>query len=374
MNEFQNKLYLDLMALTQNLDAFYFQDFPVGNSVLRIFNYRLASYTDFLAPSALECRGIMFELTDNQGMSNVRLACLPQEKFFNLGENLITMNLNPDNIVGIENKADGSLISSYMFNNQLKLKSKGSISSEQAMDAMAWIELPENVAFKLDLLNATKSNHTVNMEWVAPHNRIVIGYANPQLIVLNGRNNETGQYVDVATLFGFHRLIARVDTKNLNLQQFVASIPDMQDDIEGFILIFASGQRVKIKTSKYISLHHAKDSVNNPRRLFEAVVDEGVDDLRSLFATDSVALGIIDVMQERVHKIYNHMVKVVDAFYDTNKSLDRKSFAIKGQAELEQMHFGLVMNKYTQKPIDYKAFMKSRWKELGFKDVVVEAA
>ncbi|UQJ95715.1 RNA ligase 1 and tail fiber attachment catalyst [Klebsiella phage CPRSB] len=29
---------------------------------VRIFNYRMASYTDWLKPGALECRGIMFEM------------------------------------------------------------------------------------------------------------------------------------------------------------------------------------------------------------------------------------------------------------------------------------------------------------------------
>jgi hypothetical protein len=37
-------------------EAFYFMDY----GQYRVFNYRLASYTDFLAKDALEARGIMF--------------------------------------------------------------------------------------------------------------------------------------------------------------------------------------------------------------------------------------------------------------------------------------------------------------------------
>ena len=50
------------MRLTDTSEAFYFKDFPLNDAIYRIFNYRLASYTEFLAPNALECRGHMFEV------------------------------------------------------------------------------------------------------------------------------------------------------------------------------------------------------------------------------------------------------------------------------------------------------------------------
>lgn len=366
MNEYQSTLYSDLIKLCATNEAFYFQDFDTEGRKFRIFNYRIASYTDFLHPSALECRGHMFEIDDNA--QAIRLAALPMSKFFNISENPITMNLDYTTVVAIENKADGSLISSYLADSMLKLKSKGSLSSDQATDAMAWLDLPSNDVFKATINMMESLGYTVNMEWVGLQNRIVVGYPVTKLIVLNIRNKIDGSYIDPTLHFDSDYLIETVDTKGLDLVEFVESIPDMQDDIEGYIIKLASGQFVKIKTKKYMSLHHAKDSINNPRRLFEAVVDEGVDDLRSLFHSDELAMKLIDEMQDHVTRLYNHMVKVVETFYGDNKQLDRKSFAIKGQSELEQMHFGLVMNKYTQKPIDYKTFIKSRWKELGFKD------
>ena len=41
-----------------------------------------------------------------------------------------------------------------------------------------------------------KSGFTVNFEWCAPHNRIVLGYQEPKLSVLNARHNRTGEYMD----------------------------------------------------------------------------------------------------------------------------------------------------------------------------------
>jgi hypothetical protein len=117
-----------------------------------------------------------------------------------------------------------------------------------------------------------------------------------------------------------------------------------------------------------MSLHHTKDSINNPRRLFEAVLDEGVDDLRAMFFEDKLAIKLIDEMTEKVDKIYNHMVALVEKFYEDNKSLERKDYAIKGQAELDRLYFGLAMTKYLQKPVDYKGFLKSKYKEFGIRD------
>ena len=60
------ELYKQLIDLTNVNESFFFKDFPVDERIYRIFNYRLASYTEFLIPGAIECRGIMF-LVDEAG-------------------------------------------------------------------------------------------------------------------------------------------------------------------------------------------------------------------------------------------------------------------------------------------------------------------
>lgn len=88
-------LYIDLMRLAETNEAFYFKDFPAHNSgVYRIFNYRLAQYSDWLLPSALEASGIMFHVLDDV----VTLVCRPMEKFFNDYENPLAENLDYTNI------------------------------------------------------------------------------------------------------------------------------------------------------------------------------------------------------------------------------------------------------------------------------------
>jgi len=365
MNTFQTTLFNNLETLVASNEAFYFQQFESNSHIYRIYNYRLASYSDFLNPGALECRGVMFEV-DNQG-NPLRLVALPMEKFFNLNENPFTIDLDLTQVDEILLKADGSLMSSYTEDDKLKLKSKGAISSEQAIAAMNWLK--EQHSLYGSLLSITNSGYTVNLEWCSPIHRIVIGYSEPHLKVLNARCRENGEYLPyniLVEIFGEHNVIERVQPKDP--VGFIQQIPEMQDDIEGYVIRLKSGQRVKIKTNKYLSLHHVKESIINPRRLFEAIVEETVDDLRSMFYTDSAAMALIDKMQKKVDHIYNSMVNEVENFYQQNKDLSRKDYALKAQQQITPLYFSRAMNLYIGKNPDYKNFLKGKWKDLGIRD------
>lgn len=371
MNNYQQSLYRDLLLLTKKNEAFYFQDFQLDKKTYRIFNYRLASYTDFLEPSAIECRGVMFEVQNDEAIC---LAALPMEKFFNLNENPLTTNLNLSEVVEIEEKADGSLMSTYIHNGELRLKSKGSIFSQQALAAMEW--LSKKPDFKKKLTDITNLGFTVNLEWCSPEHRIVLGYTEPSLKILNVRNRYNGEYTYDWKYSNECSMYAVQSVKVDDPAAFVASISSMEN-IEGYVIRLKSGQRVKIKTNWYLSLHRAKDDINNPRRLFETILDEGIDDLRSMFYTDDHVIKQIDQMQTKIDHIYNHMVSLVENFYNENKHLDRKSYAIKAQQDQSLRYqsisyFGLAMNKYVGKSIDYKDFLKGKWKELGLKDTSVD--
>jgi len=379
MYDFQKALYDQLMALVGDSEAFYYADFKLTDRTYRIFNYRLASYTEFLKPGALECRGHMFEVSnDTRDAFMIRLASMPQEKFFNLYENPMTMELDLSTVEELSDKADGSLITSYMHmaphhsHWSLHLKSKGSLFSDQANDSMLYLARPENHGFRDEITAAERLGYTVIMEYVAPHNRIVLGYETEELRVLAVRSRIDGSYVNYEDVDAdvFPEILKRW-TERVQVDdpvEFVKSIPDMQG-IEGYVVRLASGQRVKIKTSWYLALHHTKDSINSPRRLFEAVLEEATDDMKSLFHDDPLAIKQIVEMEQYVEEKYNHMVDTVERFYERNKDMERKDYAILGQKELDRMFFGLAMMKYVGKEVDYKGFLKKQWKALGLKDV-----
>lgn len=371
MNNRHTELYNNLLSLTQANEAFYLVDQEIDNTKFRVFAYRLASYTDWLLPDALEARGIMFELdTDN---NPVRLACRPMAKFFNLDENPFTMNLDLNDIEEIQLKVDGSLISTYIVNDKLYLKSKTSLHSEHCVAAMKY--LGEDLRYKEELKNITKAGFTVNLEWCSPYYpfRIVIGYEKPTLIVLNIRNIQTGEYVDIENgeLIDLQYINWAQKTEPDNIPEFINSISSLIG-VEGYVSKFKNGLWIKTKSIWYQNLHHTKDSVNNPRRLYECVINETTDDLRALFHDDPTSLSLISDMEERASKLYNNVISSVEKFYEANKALSRKEFAILGQKELDRRYFSLTMLKYLGKDINYKQFMVKNYKEFGIRDMVIE--
>jgi T4 RnlA family RNA ligase len=361
------------MVLTENSESFYFANRKVDDKWFRIFNYRMCSYTEFLQPSALESRGHTFEISeDGYAAIPIRLASHLFPKFFNYRENPFVMDLDLSKVVEIAHKMDGSLISTYLYDdNDLRLKTKGSLESDQAIAAMNWLNLPENKKFKLELLGAERLQCTVMMEWCSIENRIVLSYEEPKLTVLGIRNREDGSFVhfnDIDTdhfpeILNHWTLIEQINEP----KDFLMSVPDMQG-IEGFVCRMDDGLLFKLKCSAYVALHHTKDSINCPRRLFEAVLEEATDDMRSLFFDDVVALNMITDMELFVEKKYNHIVDSVERFYERNKELERKEYAILGQSELVGKEFGLAMKLFVGAKIDYKDFMKKNYKYFGVKD------
>lgn len=364
MNQFQHELYWQLMMLCAEKDSpFYYTDFPItanDGSCFRVFNYRIPSFSDFQKPGALNSRGTMFFVG-----KNIQLCCLPMEKFFNVHEGIQTSDEELLNSELITEKVDGSLLSTYSQYDEIYLKSKGSIVSEQAVAGNYYLALNRDLH---DILfECYRKGYTVNMEWVAPDNQIVVGYPEKRLVVLNARSIEDGSYMEhniAKLIFGEHYVAHKEFSSLEDKKNFLKNIPSMEG-IEGFVIRLASGRQVKYKTEWYITRHRIKDSINNPRHLFEAVVDEATDDIRELFRADKESLEKISRMERFVSHEFNSMVKEVEAFHKENKILSRKEYAILAQNHFYgNFYFPVVMNLYLNKPVDYKEFFKEHWDDL----------
>jgi len=359
-------LYENLNDLVENNEAFY-KSTQSGDdgSTYEIFLYRLASYTDFQEPGAIEARGIMFR--DGEIVSR------PMEKFWNHGEcNQWPEHeeTNWDEYTEIMVKEDGSLISTYLdVKGNLRLKTKGSLHSDQVHLAEIWLNTQPK--FKAILLEIEEEGYTINMEIVSPNNRIVILYPETKLVILNVRNRKYGDYMPAKYLRDPSPSLKKYWVKyetDIKMEDVAAMKGEDGTVIEGFVFQHPVSQhKVKCKTDRYVELHHAKDDVNHPKRLLGCVLEEGSDDLRSLFHDDPLTIKIIDDFEEMVFHKYNHIVARVEEFVENNKELERKDFAIKGQKDMSDV-FSLVMQKWLGKDVNYKTFVfKNR--EFIFKDV-----
>lgn len=343
------ELYKNLMNLCESSEVakFFYKDFtgPMDGK-FRVFSYHYASYSEWLKPDALECRGIMFEM---DGDTPIRIASRPMEKFFNLNENPLTMGIDISDVEYIMDKADGSLVSSYVDDGYLYLKSKTSLYSDQARQASALLNSEEYSSLHQVILELALDGYTVNMEFVSPNNRVVLAYQEPQLFVLNVRDNATGEYVKYDDLYA-----------NAKIRPYLISAYGISDPttwvegvrelegVEGYIAVLNTGQRFKVKTEWYSALHHTKDSITSNERLFASVVSANSDDLRSLFAGDEYAIKKISAFEQAYLDYLGKSLELCQSFYDEYRGRARKDYAIAAQkATVNQRHlFGVIMNMY----------------------------
>ncbi len=371
----QHELYNNLMTLAEDEDApFYMVEHvsPYDGETYRVFSYHIGAYSDFLRPDALECRGHMFRHHNG----NPLLVSLPFPKFFNRNENPFTMDLDfsNENIDYIATKEDGSLITTYLdANGDLRLKSKTSLTSTMAVESMDLLPTihESHALHSLEeyCLHLESRGYTVIMEYVSPKNRIVLPYNDCNLVVLGVRHRETFEFMTYEEMiemgldvYAAENILDKLRNRKEDITYFVNTIPTMTG-IEGYVIRLKDGTMVKCKTDEYVSLHHAKDSITAPRRLMDVVLQEASDDLRQMFSDDPQALAEIGNMEEYVSDLVSHLLKPVEAYYETNKDLERKDFAIKAQEELTREQFSLVMAKYSGKEIDYKAFISKNHKK-----------
>jgi T4 RnlA family RNA ligase len=328
-------LYSNLLALCENTDTpFFFSDQELDGQHYKIFSYHFTDKDSWLLPDALEARGIMFQVDPEGGL--LRLAARPMPKFFNRAEVDFVQHGVPEYIM---NKADGSLISSYTdAENQVRLKSKTSIHSDHAKLAMELMD--DEPRLKAFVKDCEDRGYTVNMELVSPDPkfRIVLYYDKPKLIVLNARNHVSGEYMPM-------ELMPKAYFAGFVPADHLSRLHE-DTNVEGYVVIDENGTWWKEKTAWYLARHRAKDFVNNGKAFIELVLKDEADDVFALIADQPAVLKEMQDLQHKVIQFANTLVNEVTAYWEANKDMDRKDYAIKGKTELGPMEFAMAMKYY----------------------------
>lgn len=372
----QEKIFHDLNNLCTTNEAFFFKDFTsIGGGTYRIFSYRLASYSDFLAPNAFEARGSMWEIKEDG--SYIRCACRTLNKFFNAYENPFTMF--PKEMLSTEiklamDKLDGSVISTFMDNDGvLRVKSNGSLHSEHAHNSNAMIH--DNKELLDALIEADLAQYTVTLEYTSPEFRIVLPYQVDDLTVLSLRHRATGDILSGSDLQKEFPILYKYSVfencgeinstfpMRETLKDSIDAVRSMQD-IEGFVVQLHDGTMFKIKTDWYCALHFTKDSINVDSRLYEAVLQGASDDLKQLFSTDPYCTEKIEKMENLIFLCYNKLQDEVESFVQKHKHLERKAYAemVKSTLSTDLNRQGLAFALYNGKPVDYKEVLQKYMK------------
>jgi len=375
-NLYQQTLYQNLMSLVANSETktrqknkvFYCKDFSYNHAKYRIFSYRLANYSQFQRPSGTECRGHMFQIDKHN--QPIRLASLPLEKFFNINENPSTQNLDFTNPMQVMRKEDGSLISTFTdINGKLKIKSKASILADNGdgWDGLHAVYkfLHENETLIEELTALDLDGYTINLEYTAPTNQIVLSYRETSLHVLAVRSRADGSYLQDLSSYPLLQSLRVEQVEVPDMEKFLSDYKNEQN-IEGYVVQLSTGKFVKLKTQWYFELHHARGSaLNSTEQLFKCVINETTDDLKAII-TDPNTIGKIQAYEDLASAMLGDMVEGIEEFYEDHKDLTRKKYHQMAGRTLPEWHMAMTMKRLDKElsEDDYKEFMKGSWRKL----------
>ena len=241
---------------------------------LTIYNYTPdAAFAGAWDATTLGCRGLVLD-----DLGNVVMRCMP--KFFNYQEHQQKPSL-PDIPAGeaftAYEKLDGSLIQVSSYEGELLVSSRGSFESDQAVAAKDLIESHPDGFFVP--VNAPSGDITYQFELIGPSNRIVVSYPQDELVLLGGITRDANKWLSPAVMTGFVQPPARSClwqvSGDIDLDTLIAS---NHPNREGYVLVFESGLRVKVKHEDYVLLHKVLTGLT-PRRVVEAIFGKTLDEL-----------------------------------------------------------------------------------------------
>lgn len=329
-----------------------FKEEVVEGKSYTIVAYMIGNKELWDTPLADETRGITFETDTGKCVSR------PFRKFFNVGERADTDPVSvARDFVECYEKRDGSMLTPVLTDNgNIVFKTKKSFYSDVANTAN--LSIPAGVQL-VSYRCLRYYNMTPIWEFTHPDHKIVIDYpSSVRWTLLACRGNKTGEYAD----YDFVQEIAQetgcsvVPLLHMTWDEIQHSIKN-DKGIEGYVLLLKDGRRVKYKTAWYLSMHRTMTELRE-RDVAEAVVNETIDDLKSLVASQGKDITALEAIEDKVaHELQwlrSEVNTVAQAFI--GETFKDAAIAMKGTAL-----FSLVMSELRGKEPDYIDFWKKNF-------------
>lgn len=285
---------------------------------LAIFNYGPGA--DFSDPIVCEARGIIIDR--QKGV----VVCRGFDKFFNFSETYAAA-INWKTAC-VQEKLDGSIIKLYWYDGKWHWATNGMIDAEDAdITPVYGIKSYMDVIRRCNnfpYIEYEKLDHkrTYIFELTSPYNRSVISYSIPLLYHIGTRNNETGKESeeDIGIIrpkrYPLHSLndcITAAAELNRNKDQCTN---------EGFVVVDAAYNRIKIKTPEYVLLHHAVDNHTlSEKRALELLENEDFN--KEAFLREF----------PEYTELFNHVIRKREEVYENCRSVIRTARQLWTEAE-----------------------------------------
>lgn len=240
-----------------------------------ILRYVTARPNTFETELDLECRSLVFDRESGDLLSR------SLHKFFNLGEREGLADLPLEEGADLSLKIDGTMLSGFTSParpGELRFHTKGGLT-EHAARGLALAPLSV-VALAHE---AISEGGTPTLEWTGPENRVVIPYEETEFRLLAIRDRVTGAYLEevadhLARKHGVPRPGSLGRVTGIAETTEALTLLAERTDIEGAVLTFPDGHRVKWKTRDYQARHKVLANIEHERRVYQCWLEEIGDD------------------------------------------------------------------------------------------------
>jgi RNA ligase len=302
----------------------------IGFFVTRFADFDVIDYgfvvdNTFSKPMTLECRGLKFS-------KDGKLIARPFHKFFNLGEREPPTGIDWTRPHVVMSKLDGSMVHPCRLNGELVFMTRMGVTDQARAALRHADEKVLRLAADMDDAGATAI-----FEFTSPENRVVIAYDKPALTLLAAREKRSGRYLTSAELQEvadrYDAPMVETTTLDVSTMRHVQEVR-RQEGIEGYVIAFEDGHRLKLKTSYYALRHKALSGLAHEKNVLAWVAEDALDDVLPLLPpqiADKVRAYRDQVMQGLARNFES-----VSAFVTEHGSLDRRTFADAVRAKLDK--------------------------------------
>lgn len=270
----------------------------------------------------------------------------PFDKFFNLSETqcpFYKKNIPEDAF--LKEKADGSLIQVYFYNEQWKISTSGNIKTSYVGDSEYTFEelfkkyIPEN------FFNSLKKERTYMFELCSPYNIIVTVYSEPRIYFHGSRDTQTGRYFYDENIPGcINGIKIPLNSINSSINEFIEKELELSEskkygkNPEGFVLYTKNSDgdflpSAKIKSKKYLFLHRTiggGDSALSRKNIKKYFYEENLDDI--IQDIPEILLPYVEEIKEEYNNIKKYFLKSLNSLRKGLPYKTQKDYALRIQS------------------------------------------
>lgn len=239
-----------------------------------ILKYNMIN-SDFSNPLCLEARGSIFRRENDTWICVARAF----DKFFNYGERYSSVNDIDWTSAVVLQKVDGSLCKIFYDRGEWHVSTNGTIRAEDASAGdITYLDLFNKALQGIDWdWDALNKDYCYMFELTSPFNHIVIKYEGIHLWYLGCRNMRTGNEESIR--LDFNGLLYPHVYSHHSLADCIAAAHEMGDDEEGYVVVDANFNRIKIKGDEYLRLHKLRgNGAITVQRVIELWQSDSLDD------------------------------------------------------------------------------------------------